>query len=162
MSTRLPHPGRLFSTTVRRSCRLSSTTVQSRQQMFQDFLPFLTVVISQIEDLTDAHRVETFVKNDVADLSGQILHGMTRFFRAYDPADVVECQPVEPAVAVRWRSRVLLDPRWRQRFASHIVCVLQIIGRLCSTTTGALHGCLRERYTEHYTGPKMAGAKGQS
>ena len=59
--------------------------------MFHDVLPFLTVVLSQIEDPTDAHRIDTFVTNDIADFSGQIIDSMVLLLRAYVPADIVEC-----------------------------------------------------------------------
>ena len=81
-----------MSVALTRPCRLCSTAVQSSQEMFHDALPFLPVVhLPQIEDLTDAHRIDSFVTNDVANFFAQINHGMASFFRAYLPADVVEC-----------------------------------------------------------------------
>ena len=80
-----------MSIALTRPCRLCSTAVQSPQQMFHDALPFPMVVFFKIEDLTNAHRIDSFVTNDVANFFAQINHGMASFFRAYLPADVVEC-----------------------------------------------------------------------
>ena len=89
MSVSQTPPGRLCSTAVHRCCRLSSTAVQLRQKVFHDLLPFLVMVVFQIEDLADAHRIGAFVAYHVADFCGQILLGM--FSGRYVPADVVEC-----------------------------------------------------------------------
>ena len=56
-----------MSIALTRPCRLCSTAVQSSQQMLHDALPFLRVVFFETEDLADAHRIDTFVTNDVAD-----------------------------------------------------------------------------------------------
>ena len=60
--------------------------------MFHDALPLLPAgIVSQIEDLTDADRIDAFVMNHVTDLCGQTIHGMPRFLGLSVPADVVEC-----------------------------------------------------------------------
>ena len=81
-----------MSVALTRPCRLCSTAVQSSQKMFHDALPFLPLLhITRIEDLTDAYRIDSFVTNDITNFFAQINHGMASFFRAYLPADVVEC-----------------------------------------------------------------------
>ena len=47
-------------------------------------------VVSQIEDPTDAERIDAFVMNHLTDLYGQTIHGMPWFVGLCVPADVVE------------------------------------------------------------------------
>ena len=63
------------------------------------------------------------------------------FSRRYVPADVVESQPVEVAVAGKLFTGDILDPLCRS---------YHIKSRLCSTTRRALHGCHKRDGLEHY------------
>ena len=115
MSVKPTHPDRLYGEHccpyipgMRRCCRLSSTAVQLLQKVLHDVLPSLLMLLSQIEDFADAHRIGAFVAYHVADFCGQILLGM--FSGRYVPADVVECQPVEVAVADKLFTVDILDP----------------------------------------------------
>ena len=146
MSVKPTHPDRLYGEHccpyipgMRRCCRLSSTAVQLLQKVLHDVLPSLLMVLSQIEDFTDAHRIGPFVAYHVADFCGEILLGM--FSGRYVPADVVESQPVEVAVAGKLFTGDILDPLWSS---------YHLKGRLCSTTRRALHGCHKRDGPEHY------------
>jgi len=63
------------------------------------------------------------------------------FVRLTGPANVVECQPVEVAVADKPFTGDILDPLCKS---------YHIKSRLCSTTRRALHGCHKRDGLEHY------------
>ena len=50
----------------------------------------IPAIVSQIEDPTDADRIDAFVMNHLTDLCGQTIHGMPWFCGLWVPADVVE------------------------------------------------------------------------
>ena len=141
MSVKPTHPDCPYSTAIRRCCRLCSTAVQLQQKVLHDVLPCLRMLLSQVEDFADARRIGAFVAYHVADFCGQILLGMMLFFGLYVPADVVECQPVEVAVADQPSTVDIAEPFCRS---------YHIKSRLCSTTKGALHGCRKRDGLEHY------------
>ena len=70
MSINVTLPRRLFSTTVRRVRRPSSTAVQFPHHLFHDGLQLLAPVVFRIENFTDAHRIDAFVMDHVTDLCG--------------------------------------------------------------------------------------------
>jgi hypothetical protein len=60
--------------------------------MFHDALPLLPAgIVSQIEDLTDADRIDAFVMNHITDLCGKTIRSMPLFLGLSVPADIVKC-----------------------------------------------------------------------
>jgi hypothetical protein len=55
--------------------------VEFCENMVHDVVPFLRhVFFSQVEDFTDAYRVNMLLTDQVTDLCGQVFLGMPRFF----------------------------------------------------------------------------------
>ena len=96
MTICLSFPRRLFSTAVSTRSRLFSTAVERPQDVLHDGLSlFFNILIrnSQVEDFTNANRIEAPLMNQVEDLYRKTFAGM--LLRCVVPADVVKCQPVD-------------------------------------------------------------------
>ena len=143
--------------------------VQSRENKSHDVLAIRRMFrFPQIEHFTDANRIDAFGPDQVADLYGQVLFGMVELLRPPLPADVVVCECVESSVSSRpcstafdnfSRLRSTRCSSAYHRFWCNLHgLILRIIGRRCSTTKWARHGCL-EKVLHVTTQTRVAGVQ---